>query len=126
MERLLSALANPTRLQILVWLLRDGPMRQVEIVSRLAILRSVEVNPGEVSALLKPLLDQRVIQRERGRPRAPLEVRDREHLSRLLQAAAALELHTAETGLVAARDQSDELRRALLQELPADEAKRRE
>jgi DNA-binding PadR family transcriptional regulator len=114
-EKLLSALGQRDRLLVVVWLLRTGPMRQVEIQRRLAEHRGKPVNPGEVSALLKPLLDAGIVVRERAR--SPIAVRDRQQVARLLQAAAALSRAHAEANRASAESDSDELRRALLHQI---------
>jgi hypothetical protein len=115
MDKLLSALGDRDRLLILIWLLEDGPKRQVEIVTQLSAERKEAVNPGEVSALVKPLIAERLL--VRARKRGPLQIRDRAQLVRLLQAAAALSLDVAQAGQEAVDDVSDRLRRAVLHEL---------
>jgi hypothetical protein len=120
MDRLLNTLADPDRLLILIWLLEEGPKRQVEIVEQLAGERKETVNPGEVSAIVKPLIAERILARDR--KRGPLQVRDPAQLVRLLQAAAALSLDVAQAGQEAADDVSDRLRRAVMHGLAeADE-----
>ena len=115
MEALLNALANGTRLEILLWVLAGGPKRQVEIVAQLAVKRGKPVNSGEVSALLKPLFEQGVLVRER--KRGPISIRDRQQLIRLLQSVAAMTHDVRRAEEKAAADESDRVRRALLQGL---------
>jgi hypothetical protein len=103
-------------LRIVLWLIEDGAARQVEICERLALHRKKPVNPGEVSALLKPLLDSGILVRER--PRGPIEIGDRQQLVRLLQTAAGLSLAHAQSTHSDAESDSDELRRALLHQIP--------
>jgi hypothetical protein len=111
-EKLLSALGHKDRLRIVVHLLSVRAARQVEICRYLADHRGKPVNSGEVSALLKPLLDNGILARERARD--PIEIRDRDQLVRLLHAAAALSSdHAATVGAEAGRN-TNELRRALL------------
>jgi hypothetical protein len=117
-ERLLSALGQKDRLRIVLWLIEGGPARQVEICQRLAIHRNRPVNPGEVSALLKPLLESGILVRERERPRGPIDIRDRQQLVRLLQTAAELSLGHAQSSHSDAENDSDELRRAILHQIP--------
>jgi DNA-binding transcriptional ArsR family regulator len=116
MEKLLSALGHKDRLRIVVWLIEGGAARQVEICQRLASYRKKPVNPGEVSALLRPLLDTGILIRER--PRGPIAIRDPQQLVRLLQATAGLSLTHAESGHSHAESDSDELRRALFRQIP--------
>jgi hypothetical protein len=125
-ERLLGALANHSRLQILVWLLDRGPMRQVDIRAELEQARASPVNPGEVSGLLKPLLEQRILVRAAGQSRGPISVRDPQQLTRLLQAAAALDVGTAQEQYESAKAREDELRRALMREIPNPRTRPRE
>jgi DNA-binding transcriptional ArsR family regulator len=115
MESLLAALGHRDRLRILLWLV-SGPMRQVELVRRLETQRRRVVNPGEVSALLKPLFAAGMLTRDR--PRGPIAVVQREQLVRLLQSAAALSLAQAESEHAEVANDSAELRRAVLQQLP--------
>ncbi len=120
MERLLAALGQKDRLRIVVRLLSDGPARQVELQAYLADQRGTPVNPGEVSALVKPLLEAGILRRERAR--GPIEVADREQLARLLTTA-----HAMAEAISGARDTDimrdfDRLRRAIIQPLPAAKA----
>jgi len=114
-EKLFATLGHRDRLRIVFWLLRHGPARQVEILRRLSDYRGKPVNPGEVSGLIKPLLDAGVLLR--ARPRGPIEIRDPQQLARLLQTGASLSSALAAAGNEEARRDSDDLRRALLHEL---------
>lgn len=116
MESLLKTLADRDRLIILLWLLEGGPKRQVELARRMSLERGEAVNPGEISALVKPLVAEHIL--TRARKRGPLQIRDSGQLIRLLQAAAALSADVAQTGQKDADDVSYRLRRAVLHPLP--------
>lgn len=115
MDKLLGALADRDRLRILMWILQGGPKRQVDIGVQLSAERGVEVNPGTVSALVKPLIAERVL--VRSGKRGPLEIRDRTQLVRFLQAAAAMSKDSAHEDQADADELFDQLRRAVLREL---------
>lgn len=109
---MLSGLGHPDRLDIVIWLLANGPARQVEILEMLREVREEEVNPGTVTGLLKPLFESGVIARPR--PRAPISVRDPARTAALLQVAAALGGEHADEGKRHSDDVIAKLRRALI------------
>jgi hypothetical protein len=120
METLLAALAHRERLRVVIWLIAHGPARQVEILRYLETHRHVPVNPGEVSALLKPLFAANVLRRSGAR--GPIEITEADELVRLLQVVASLSVTLSEAAPQSAKESSDELRRAILRELPVADA----
>jgi DNA-binding HxlR family transcriptional regulator len=121
MEELLAALGHRGRLTVVMFLLAHGPARQVEIRNRLEQLWGHSVNPGTVTALLKPLFEHGVVIRQGSRgpsSRAPIEIRDPQRVTALLQVAAAMsDEHANRDRAVTGRD-VDGLRRALFRTLP--------
>ncbi|HEV3046795.1 MAG TPA: hypothetical protein VGY13_05480 [Solirubrobacteraceae bacterium] len=118
MEKVLAALAQRDRIGIVLWLIEKGPARQAELLKVVQEDRGEEVNPGTMTALLKPLIDSGLLIRDR--PRGPIRVRDAAQTIVLLRAAAVINAGQvdADEGDVA-RD-FDKLRRALLRPTQAD------
>lgn len=116
MDKVLSALGHADRLGVVLWLLKNGPARQVEILAALEDERGHSINPGAVTALLKPLLDSGVLHRDR--PRAPIAVQDPQRTAAILRAAAFIADEYAEVGKRRATTDFENLRRALIREAP--------
>jgi hypothetical protein len=115
-EKVLSALGHPDRLGIVLWLMEHGPVRQVEILGALEGIRGETVNPGAVTALLKPLFESGIL--ERARPRAPIAVRDPTQTAIVLKAAAAIGGEHADDRKRDADGDFEALRRALIAQAP--------
>lgn len=110
----MSALGHEDRLGIVLWLLDHGPARQVEILEAVQRDRRRSINPGTITALLKPLLDSGVLVRDR--PREPISVSDPERIVELLQSAALVATKQADTGKRRADSRFKTLRRKLVRE----------
>jgi DNA-binding PadR family transcriptional regulator len=113
MEKVLAALAQPDRLGMVLWLIKHGPARQVELLRALETERKALVNPGAVTALLRPLLASGLLVRDRSR--GPIYVQDREQTLNLLRAAAVIASKRVDADKAQANDSFDALRRAMFQ-----------
>jgi DNA-binding PadR family transcriptional regulator len=120
MEKVLAALSQPDRVGIVLWLIKHGPARQIELLELLEAERGGPVNPGTVSALLRPLLESGLLVRDRAR--GPIYVRDRDRTVELLQAAAAITSTRVDIDKAQAESTFDALRRAIFRVSPGAEA----
>lgn len=118
MERVLAALAQRDRIGIVLWLIKNGPARQVELLEVVEADRRGPVNPGTVTALLKPLLEAGLLVRDR--PRGPISVKDPAQTMMLLRTAASINVDRVDEDKAHAERGFDSLRRAVVRSSRAD------
>jgi hypothetical protein len=117
MEQVLSALGRADRVSVVIWLLKHGPARQVEIQKALSEERGVKVNSGALTPILRPLLDAGILERQR--PRGPISIRDAPRIATILREAALIAHDRAEAGRSRASADFEDLRDALIRAAPA-------
>jgi hypothetical protein len=113
MDKIFDALGHPLRLWILKYLASNGPTRQTDLAKAIAAsgLGPSVANDGATSHLVRPLIEARLVMRDRAR--GPLRLRYEEQTARLLAIASALAVAIASDSRDAADASHSELIRGL-------------
>lgn len=114
MEKIFSALANPDRLWIVMYLAAQGPTRQKDLGIALAKAQQrPEIKSGPLSILVSPLLAAGLLRKD-GR-RGALRLSNPEQVRRLITLASAISVATANESSQAANAQHAQFMRTITQ-----------
>jgi hypothetical protein len=114
MESVFSALANPDRLWIVMYLAAEGPTQAKDVAIALAKARHrAEIKSGPMSILVAPLLRAGVLRKDGLRD--DLRLSNPEQVRRLITLASAISVATANESSQAANAQHAQLMRTITQ-----------